>query len=234
MKNILTIDTANEYLSLGISIAGVDHHYQAKIGNRQSEQLIPQIAELLQQSKSNLAQIELIAYNQGPGSFTGLRIGLSVALGLAYSINCKLLPIPMFALYASKKTANYKNLLVILDARLKQIYVAVICQQDNSYLLEPSVINPEDLVIWLAQNTQVEAKNTCVTGNGWSVYQENIAKAITANYHYVQQDYPQPETMLNLAKNEAFPTCDVFNAELLYIRNKVAMNLSEQLQSKQQ
>lgn len=234
MKNILAIDTANEYLSLGISVAGKADYYQAKIGNRQSEQLIPQIAELLKSSGISLAQIELIAYNQGPGSFTGLRIGLSVALGLAYSINCPLMPIPMFALYSSTITSTHENLLVILDARLKQVYVAVICQQDNSYLLEPSVINPEELATWLAKNPSINSQNTCVTGNGWGVYDENIAEEIKAHYHYNAQDYPQPENMLRLTEQQHFKSCDVFNAELIYIRNKVAMNLSEQLQSKQQ
>lgn len=234
MKNILAIDTANEYLSLGISVAGKANYYQAKIGNRQSEQLIPQIAEVLKSSGISLAEIELIAYNQGPGSFTGLRIGLSVALGLAYSINCPLMPIPMFSLYSSPITKTHENLLVILDARLKQVYVAVICQQDNSYLLEPSVINPEELATWLAKNPSINSQNTCITGNGWSVYEENIAPYIQANYHYIAQNYPQPENMLGLAEQQCFKSCDVFNAELLYIRNKVAMNLSEQLQSKQQ
>lgn len=234
MKNILAIDTANEYLSLGISIAGKDYHYQAKIGNRQSEQLIPQIAELLKHSETNLAQIELIAYNQGPGSFTGLRIGLSVALGLAYSINCQLVPIPMFALYSSQTTNTHPNLLVVLDARLKQIYVAVICQQDSSYLLEPSVINPEDLATWLTNNSSINSHNTCVTGNGWDVYNDKIDSKIKDHYHYTAQDYPAPDNMLRLVKQPHFKPCDVFTAELLYIRNKVAMNINEQLQSKQQ
>ena len=233
MTNILAIDTANEYLSLGIAASGEIQHYQAKIGNRQAEELIPQIAELLKQSELNLAQINLIAYNQGPGSFTGLRIGLSVALGLAYSINCQLIPVPTFALYAADITKTHDNLLVILDARLKQVYVAVICQSDSSYLLKPSVINPTDLATWLASNPSISPENTCISGNGWLIYQDQIADSLKENYHYIAQDYPLATNMLRLAIEQHFHPCSVFEAELLYIRNKVAMNLQEQLQSKQ-
>lgn len=231
--NILTIDTANEYLSLAIQANTQIYTFQEKIGNKQSEQILPQIQILLEQAKIALNDIQLIAYNQGPGSFTGLRIGLSIALGLAYSLNCQLVPIPMFALYAnSSLCATNEPLLVILDARLNQIYVALIDTTNFSYLIQPSLINPDELSTWLTKST-MPSKLITVTGNGWNIYQDKIPEECKQYLTYTEQNYPSANVMLELINKNHFQPCNINEADLLYIRNKVALNLEEQIKSKQ-
>jgi tRNA threonylcarbamoyladenosine biosynthesis protein TsaB len=226
--NVLAIDTANEYLSLGVSNSEQDFFFCEKIGNKQSTYLIPQIEQILQEANLSLKEIELIAYNQGPGSFTGLRIGLSVGLGLAYSIKCELLPVPTFALYSSPVTEHKPNLIVTLDARLGQIYVAAFNQVSLAYLLEPQLVNPEDLASLLSQNQDLTPENSIITGGGIISYREKIATELYQHYEYVEQNYPSTQQMLTIAKSELLEPCSVFNADLLYVRNKVAMNLQEQ------
>ena len=226
--NLLAIDTANEYLSLGVSNSKQEFFYCEKIGNRQSEHIIPQIKQILDNAQLELKDIELIAYNQGPGSFTGLRIGLSVALGLAYSIQCPLLPVPMFTLYSSTVTQHKPNLIVTLDARLGQIYVAAFNQASLAFLIEPQLVNPEDLALLVSQNTNLAPENSIITGGGMIVYKNKIARELYDNYEYFEQNYPSTQQMLTAAKSGILTPCSVFDADLLYVRNKVAMNIDEQ------
>lgn len=226
--NLLAIDTANEYLSLGVSNSKQEFFYCEKIGNRQSEHIIPQIKQILDDAQLELKDIELIAYNQGPGSFTGLRIGLSVALGLAYSISCKLLPTPTFMLYSSKLTWHKVNLIVTLDARLGQIYVAAFNQVSLTYLIEPQLVNPEELSSLISQNTNLTPESTMITGSGMTVYKNKIAHELYDNYEYLEQNYPNTQQMLTIANSKTLATCSAFDADLLYVRNKVAMNIDEQ------
>lgn len=226
--NLLAIDTANEYLSLGVSNSKQEFFYCEKIGNRQSEHIIPQIKQILDNAQLELKHIELIAYNQGPGSFTGLRIGLSVALGLAYSIQCQLLPVPMFTLYSSTTTQHKPNLIVTLDARLGQIYVAAFNQTSLVYLIKPQLVNPEDLALLISQNTNLAPENSIITGGGMIAYKNKIAHELYDNYEYFEQNYPSTQQMLTAAKSGILNPCSVFDADLLYVRNKVAMNIDEQ------
>jgi tRNA threonylcarbamoyladenosine biosynthesis protein TsaB len=233
--NILTIDTANEYLSLAISSNNISQLFQDKIGNKQSEHILPTISRLLQEAKLTIKDINAIAYNMGPGSFTGLRIGLSVALGLAYSINSQLYPASMFMLYAQDLPLSTEYSLIVLDARLGQIYVAAIRHDDFSYLIEPCLINPNELHTLITKDTEslFMNKNALVTGNGWQVYQTQIDSELYEQMNYHEIIYPSPESMLGIVKRNIIVPCSTHNAELLYLRNKVALDLSEQLKSKQ-
>ena len=91
--NILAVDTSSEYLSLALQYNDQRYHSLDFVANQQSNFIIPKIKELLEKCNIDISGIDAIAFNQGPGSFTGLRIGLSVAIGLAYSRNIKLIPI---------------------------------------------------------------------------------------------------------------------------------------------
>ena len=231
--NILAIDTTNEYLSLALNKLDAIHELQLKVGNKQSEQVIPQIHELLKTTNLTLADINGIAYNMGPGSFTGLRICLSVAKGLAYSLNRELYPIPAFLLYAQQVQMlhNSPYCLVTLDARLEQIYVAVVNCKDFSFAIQPTLINPQDLTQYLAK-ADFNAANLCVAGNGWMTYQEKIPQEFTTQLNYIETNYPSPKTMLQIIGKNIIKPLSVYEADLLYLRNKVALNLDEQKQNK--
>lgn len=233
---LLCIDTANEYLSLALTDKNGDiiTTFQEKIGNKQSEYILPSIQNLLDKNHTNLSQLDGVAYNMGPGSFTGLRIGLSIAMGIAYANNINLYPVHMFQIMASELKNTKKNTeysLIVLDARLEQIYVALIKNSDMSYIITPCLIAPENLTNLLTQfECNVYSKIT-VTGNGWSRYIsafDNIANEI----NYVHIEYPSAKNMSNFIKETNLAACCPHNAELLYIRDKVALTLVEQVKNK--
>lgn len=230
--NILAIDTTNEYLSLALNKANHRYELQLRVGTKQSELILPKIDELFSTAQLDLNEINGIAYNMGPGSFTGLRICLSIAKALGYSLQQKLYPIPAFLLYAEQIQEQNKAryCLVTLDARLEQIYVALIDCEDYTFARQPELINPEDLSQYL-KNYPSTADIT-VTGNGWLSYQEKFSHELLRQLEYIDSGYPSPNTMLTiLKKNILKPVC-AKAADLLYLRNKVALNLDEQKQNK--
>ena len=86
-KNILCIDTTLNGCGVGVKPAGKDASFHVEImGRGQSDRLIPMILECVEARGLTLQDIFLICTSTGPGSFTGTRIGLSAAQGLALSL----------------------------------------------------------------------------------------------------------------------------------------------------
>ena len=233
MNNILAIDSSSEYLCLGISINLKHYQQQLKIGNRHSEVILPEIDNLLKIAGISLKEINLIAYNYGPGAFTGLRIGLSCALGLAYTHKIPLAAIPAFMLYSNDKTISSQYLGVCLDARLNQVYFAIIDQSSYNFIVEPCLLEPENVHEIILGCELIKPDSFQITGNGISVYKDKINDSIFTNYKHYQQEYPKIERMLKLAENTHYQSYNYTNADLMYIRNKVALNLEEQKRNKQ-
>ena len=90
----LAIDTSTGYLSLALHSDGQTLLHHVEAGNRQSEQILPQIGALFVQAGISAADLGAIVYAQGPGAFTGLRIGAGVAQGLAAPFTTPLIGVP--------------------------------------------------------------------------------------------------------------------------------------------
>ena len=219
----LAIDTSTEYLSLALDVNGKRFTSLEIVGNKQSHYLINSINNLIQQSAILPSDIDLIAYIEGPGSFTGLRIGLSVALGLAYGINAHLVAIPAFTLYA-KAIAYHGDVLVGLDARLGQVYLAGINTETLDYFIQPQLIDPENIFV---------KSPMPLLGSGFKEYHTRLNPQLQTN-KFIEQSYPGAENILEIVKLNKYPQVPPHAANLAYLRNKVALNLKEQQLQKNQ
>jgi tRNA threonylcarbamoyladenosine biosynthesis protein TsaB len=92
--NLLAIDTAAAVLSLALGTEQGDWYFEADAGLRHSELAMDGVAMLVRQAGLCPADLSGVACMGGPGSFTGLRIGFSIAKGLALSLGIPLLPVP--------------------------------------------------------------------------------------------------------------------------------------------
>lgn len=219
-KNTLAIDTSAAYLSLALEANEQVHQFIEKVDNKQSENIIPQISKLLAKAGIAVSELDYIAYNQGPGSFTGLRIGLSVALGIAYGAKALLVPIPSFAIYALQayKSSGNNKILVGLDARLKELYFAGIDAKSLEYFIAPCLVKPE--------NARIDSGMTLI-GSGFSEYASLLNHSV-ADLPIITADYPSAIYLLELANSGKFMPVSPSEADLSYLRNKVALNLYEQ------
>jgi tRNA threonylcarbamoyladenosine biosynthesis protein TsaB len=121
MSVILAIDTAAPRLQLALWRAPdrVDTLIE-DMTTGQAERLFPALAELLAKAGIAYADLTRIATTTGPGSFTGLRIGLSAARGLGLALNLPVLGIP--SLFALSLAARCDAVAVLLDARRNEAY----------------------------------------------------------------------------------------------------------------
>ena len=123
--NILAIDTSTEVL--GICLITKEHQVLSlsfKIGFKHSTLLVPWIEKLFKQAGILPSRLDLIVCSKGPGSFTGLRIGLSTAKGLAYGAGCPLVCISSLDAIAFG-LKEYQGVVVpVIDARKNRFYSA--------------------------------------------------------------------------------------------------------------
>ena len=93
-RPVLAVDTGTSYLSLALRADGETRLFHQEAGSRQSELILPEIRTLFRNAGITAADLGAIVYAKGPGAFTGLRIGIGVAQGLATPFDTPLIGIP--------------------------------------------------------------------------------------------------------------------------------------------
>ena len=123
---ILGLDTTGRDLKLGLTIAGDVRSRLFSNDLRHSRQILPQILQFLEEEGEDLESIQALAFSQGPGSFTGLRIAVGVIQGLAYGLNLPVIPVPTMAMLAQAagQQARVTRVLVAMHAREAEFYGA--------------------------------------------------------------------------------------------------------------
>jgi tRNA threonylcarbamoyladenosine biosynthesis protein TsaB len=92
---ILAIDTSTQWCSVAIYFPDKTYLFRhEKVGNTASQVLLHWVYDLMLEAKLTWNDIRALAVSQGPGAFTGIRLGLGVAQGLAYAQQKPLIPIP--------------------------------------------------------------------------------------------------------------------------------------------
>ena len=128
---ILCIETSTSVCSAAICKDGVPFKQCISLEGSNHARLLPRyIEELLSFAREQALSIDAVALSEGPGSYTGLRIGTSTAKGLCYGLNIPLLPVPTLDVLcqaAKSQMSNIKSsiLLPMIDARRMEVYTAI-------------------------------------------------------------------------------------------------------------
>ncbi|MFP9099512.1 tRNA (adenosine(37)-N6)-threonylcarbamoyltransferase complex dimerization subunit type 1 TsaB [Flavobacterium sp. RHBU_24] len=127
MAYILNIETATRNCSVSIAKGGetVALKEYAGEGYAHAEKLHVFIGDVLKQADISIEDLDAVAVSQGPGSYTGLRIGVSAAKGLCYALAIPLIAIDTLELLARKITINTGVIIPLIDARRMEAYTAV-------------------------------------------------------------------------------------------------------------
>jgi tRNA threonylcarbamoyladenosine biosynthesis protein TsaB len=130
MCRILLIETSSKNCSVGLSVDGqlVHHQEMSADGYIHAEKLHSFIQEVLQDSGVTTQQLNAVAVSKGPGSYTGLRIGVSAAKGLCFALNIPLIALDttwMLAWYAKEQHPQATHFLSMIDARRMEVYYAL-------------------------------------------------------------------------------------------------------------
>lgn len=127
MNYILNIETATKNCSVALAKEGLTVIYKeiAEEGFSHAERLHVFIEELIHEAGISFQDVKAIAVSQGPGSYTGLRIGVSAAKGLCYALNIPLIAVDTLKVLASQANVDNGLIVPMLDARRMEVYSAI-------------------------------------------------------------------------------------------------------------
>ncbi len=134
--NILGLETSSIVCSVGLTNdRGFAFERSLIDPHIHSEKLLTLVGDVLKRAELTLQNIDAVAVSIGPGSFTGLRIGLSTAKGLCYALGKPLVAVPTFdsvARLAWEDNAAYASITIALDAKQGEFYIAGQERRDKS------------------------------------------------------------------------------------------------------
>jgi len=123
---ILAVDTSASVASVAVMDDGVLlGEYSINNKKTHSQKLLPMIDELLKNLDLSVKDIDYFAASSGPGSFTGLRIGITTIKTLAYSVNKQVIAVPTLDALANNVAPSEALVCPIMDARNSQVYTAL-------------------------------------------------------------------------------------------------------------
>lgn len=138
---ILAIDTSGQNCSVAIiNEEKVICDFNLSIGTTHSETLLPMIDEVCKTSKIDLSEVDVLACGIGPGSFTGLRIGIATIKGFALAQNKNVIGVPTLDALAYN-IANFDGLICsVLDARNNNVYAGIYKYENDRVILQDDYI----------------------------------------------------------------------------------------------
>ncbi len=211
---ILNIETATKNCSVSIAKNGltIALRERAEEGYSHAEKLHVFIEEIIAESKITFQDLNAVAVSQGPGSYTGLRIGVSSAKGLCYALNIPLIAIDTLQSLAAQISISNGCIIPMIDARRMEVFSA-------SYDKELNTIHKVAAEIITEESYQNKEEEIHFLGDGASKCKEFLHKS-----NFIFHDdiiYPSAKEMSKLSfdKYKISDTVDVAYFEPLYVKD---------------
>ncbi|XTZ40116.1 tRNA (adenosine(37)-N6)-threonylcarbamoyltransferase complex dimerization subunit type 1 TsaB [Salmonella enterica] len=221
---ILAIDTATEACSVALWNDGTTFAHFELCPREHTQRILPLVKDVLNDADLTLTQLDALAFGRGPGSFTGVRIGIGIAQGLALGAELPMIGVSTLATMAQgawRKTGA-SRVLTAIDARMGEVYWAEYQRDENGVWQgeeTEAVLKPEAVKERLQQ---LEGQWVTV-GTGWQAWPD-MAQGSLVTLSDGEVLLPAAEDMLPIARQllAAQKTVAVEHAEPVYLRNEVA------------
>ncbi len=223
---ILNIETSTTCCSAAITVDGVSVASRANLdGANHASELPAFIEQLLDEARQHNWQLDAVALSQGPGSYTGLRIGASIAKGICYGLNIPLIPIDTLQLLCacaiqstSHQWAANALLCPMIDARRMEVYTAFYHPQDlqRTGEVQAKIIDEQSFADVLSQQPMY------FFGNGAAKCQQVLT---SSNAHFISDVVPDARHMGALAEQSTAQMLDIKQVayyEPFYLKEFVA------------
>lgn len=225
--NLLAIETSTEACSVAL-VHGDEIIARSEIAPRRHAELVLPMADgLLAEAGLGRHALDAIAVGRGPGAFTGVRLGVSLAQGMALALDRPVITVSSLAALALEAPEDEAAILAVIDARMGEIYAACFRRDGLGGL----VALDEERVCTAAALVLPEAAQWHVVGTGWATYAEALRPHLTGTLLSTDGAcFPQAEHVAELAVREFRAGHAVAPEQALpvYLRDKVALTLAEQ------
>ncbi len=229
---VLAIDTSTKACAVGLCRDGkILAEYKINMGMTHSEGLMPQLEQLLERTGTKKGDIDLIAVSMGPGSFTGLRIGLATAEALAYAWKKPLQGVATPLALAYNLPAEGIVLSPLLDAQKGNYYQALYEWQGGKVreLQSVQVVNKEQLL----ENLALQGKPAVILGECGKIDAGALPSWCSLAPEYLRLPQAAGTALAALEAYNPDEENGIFGLEPYYIRKSEAEELWEQKHGKQ-
>lgn len=197
---ILYLDTSSSFLYTAIlEDSNIIAEIKEKLDNNLSVYTLPKIDEMLKNNNIDINSIEKIIVVNGPGSFTGIRIGLTIAKTLAWARNIPIIPISSLEAMSLSAEEDYDYVVPVIDARRGYVYASIYDNQNDKFVMNEKYISLNVLLVALSN---IEGTITFITNDSISVdynvksYSPDISKIVlntmnseSVNPHSIDANY---------------------------------------------
>lgn len=216
MSYILNIETSTKNCSVSLALNGktIAHREKAEMGYSHAEFLHVFVDEVLKEAGIQFYDLVAVAVGQGPGSYTGLRIGVSAVKGWCFSLDIPMIAIDSLTILAKQVTIENGIIIPMIDARRMEVYCAIFDAQH-------SMIHPVEAKIIDENSFQELEEPIYFVGDA----NEKIAAVLNKKNIFFLNDivYPSSQTMsaLSFEKYNNKEFVDVAYFEPFYLKDFV-------------
>ncbi len=215
MSYILNIESSTTNCSISLALNGKLISIKEKNDESYSHstKLHSFIDEVLKESNISIKELSAIAVSKGPGSYTGLRIGVAAAKGLCYSLDLPLISVSTLLILAKQIKVDSGFIIPIIDARRDEVYSAIFDSSYNSVReVMPEIITKDSF------NELISSNKLYFVGNA----QEKCKRLIKNNSNLIfssHETFPSSNDMAGLSfekfKNSKFEDIAYFEPDYL-------------------
>ncbi|MDR2872878.1 MAG: tRNA (adenosine(37)-N6)-threonylcarbamoyltransferase complex dimerization subunit type 1 TsaB [Xanthomonadaceae bacterium] len=146
---LLAFETATEACSVAVYVDGEVHERFEVAPRRHAEWVLPWAEQLLAEAGIAKSQLDVIAVGRGPGAFTGVRLGVALAQGIALALDLPVAPVSTLMALAEDSPADgtAQNILAVIDARMGEIYAGCYQREHGQLItLAPERVLPPQML----------------------------------------------------------------------------------------
>ena len=224
---LLAIDTATEACSVALHVDGRLITREREFEREHADHILPMVDEVLAEAGLELRNLDALAVGRGPGGFTGVRLAISVAQGLAFGAGLRVVPVSDLRAVAQRALdlePGVARVLACNDARMQEVYWALF-QRDDHGLAQaagPERVSPPSKLV-LPADWHHEGSSLCAVGRGLRAHPQ-IRDRLPTQAVVLDQLLPRAAEIARLAlpEVEAGRSVPAEEAMPVYLRDNVA------------
>ncbi len=222
---ILAVDTSTKFLNLGLSDNSKVYEVTLETGIKLSALISVVIKRSLDSLGLKICDFDYFACGLGPGSFTGLRIGLAAIKGFAWSEKKPIIGISTLDVLAQNALTLGGIIVPIIDAKRQLVYASAYQAKGNTLkrLMPYMLLERPELFKKIKQKFAKKSGTINIMGDACDIYKQEIALNIKGA-KILEKDYwyPKPDSLISLAQKKIFDKdfLNAFNAKPIYLYPK--------------